>query len=152
MGQVSKDKLQNLKRQSTQRIRKKGAIQENQSVAKTSASRPEMEQISETKWIHRGNSGNEIDHRTKRTTKSTSGNRSSAWRWHWQWNLPYLMTAFAMTIALVTVFFHGIDLLFAWPFHRASVMYDSTALVCGLVFAMMCISVYGELQKLKVRT
>ena len=128
MGHVSNRKIRDLKRYQNGRLPLANPQQGRLDSAETPFARP----------VARRNS---LPHAEAPKPKPT--NRS----WTWQWTHPYLMTATAFGVASATALLHGADLLFGWPFHRASEVYDVVALVCAFVHAIFCITVFQDLPK-----
>jgi hypothetical protein len=156
MGQVSKDKLRNL-RQHTQkrpveaRIQQRTASTKNESIAHSGNRRPIVAlKPTVQKRQLASNVGRQKTNKTaaRRQTGEPNARKVSVYpTWHWQWTHPYLMTTFAFTIAISTVLLHGTDLLIEWPFHGVSKVYDAIAGVCALGIAIMCWPVYQDLPK-----
>ena len=67
--------------------------------------------------------------------------------WHWRWTPPYLMIAFAFTVGSITALLHGSDLLFGWPFHGLTHMFDGVATFCGITLAAMCVHTYRDMPR-----
>lgn len=138
MGQVSKEKLRNLKRQTN----RNNPTAEKSTRSKT-VSFPKKQEVK-----NRRTNPNKVQPKfTQRLLepKEIQSSKRKATSWHWHWSHPYLMTAFTFLIALTGVLLHGLDLLVDWPFHGASNFYDAVACVCGLVLIALCFSVYREL-------
>ena len=137
MGQVSKEKLRNLKRQTNLKAEK--------STRSQTISIPKKQEVKNRRTKPNKPHPKVTQRKLKR--KEIRSSRRKATSWHWHWSHPYLMTAFTFLIALTVALLHGLDLLLEWPFHGASKLYDAAACVCGLVLTALCFLVYRELPK-----
>ena len=63
------------------------------------------------------------------------------------WSCPPMMLYFSLLMGVGNVSIHGLDLLIAWPFHQASVMYDVVFLICGAILAGMSWHTYKAREK-----
>ena len=63
------------------------------------------------------------------------------------WSGPALMVYFSFMMGVASVLLHGLDLLIAWPFHQASIMYDIVFLICGAILAGMSWHTHKEREK-----
>ena len=123
MGQVSKEKLRNLKRQTNLKAEK--------STRSQTVSIPKKQEVK-----NRRTNPSKSHPILKR--KEIRSPRRKATNWHWHWSHPYLMTAFTFLIALTVALLHGLDLLVEWPFHGA-VSYTTQLLVFAVSFSLLCV-------------
>ena len=61
-----------------------------------------------------------------------------------RFSLERLFTGLGFAIALGLVAAFGLDLAFAWPFWRASVLFDAAFVVCGIALAYLSWNVHRD--------
>ena len=140
MGQVSQKRIQHLKKHTNKEgaSKKQAPVQRARRVSnKTAAVR--SQRPSQRPPVSRQRRPETPD--TKKAKRSRPKARPD---WHWRWTPRYLMTAFAFTVGSLAALLHGSDLLFGWPFHGLTYMFDGVATFCGITLAAMCVHTYRE--------
>jgi len=62
-------------------------------------------------------------------------------------SLERSFTLFSFAVAVILISLFGLDLACAWPFRRASLLFDFTSTLCGAVLLLLCWDVFWEQAK-----
>jgi hypothetical protein len=59
-------------------------------------------------------------------------------------SLERSFTLLGFSVAVVSILVFGLDLVCAWPFRRASLLFDFTSTLCGAGLLLLCWDVFWE--------
>jgi hypothetical protein len=151
MGQVSPERIRQLNQHTNKEaVAKRKRSEQPSAKSKTANPRAELAQPKRRRVADRRPTDPKATLSRKSKPKPKEQKRPSPKvypDWHWAWTHPYVMTAFAFGVGSNIAILHLADLLFGWPFHGASLLYDGVAAVCGCVLAAMCVHTYRDLPK-----
>jgi lipopolysaccharide export LptBFGC system permease protein LptF len=140
MGQVSQKRIQQLKKHTN----KEGASKKQAPAQRARRVSNKTAAVRSKRPSQRPPVSRQPRPETPDTKKAKRSRPKARLDWHWRWTPPYLMIAFAFTVGSIAALLHGSDLLFGWPFHGLTCMFDGIATFCGITLAAMCVHTYRE--------